>query len=89
MEEIPGNDMRSYRPGDPMSRINWKVSARNNELMVRVPDKQDTRRITLILEPANVPERDQESGSLKEGTIFLNLPFRRHGILRGADYRCS
>ena len=86
MEEIPGNDMRSYRPGDPMSRINWKVSARNNELMVRVPDKQDTRRITLILEPANVPERDQDIRFLIRRDYFLEFAvssawyFARRGL---------
>lgn len=37
----PGNDpselyeIRLYRPGDKMNRINWKFSAKNNELMVQ------------------------------------------------------
>ncbi len=37
----PGNDpselydIRLYRPGDKMNRINWKISAKNNELMVQ------------------------------------------------------
>ncbi len=28
-------DIRLYRPGDKMNRINWKFSAKNNELMVQ------------------------------------------------------
>lgn len=72
-EEIPGNDMRKYCPGDPLNKINWKVSARNNELMVRVPDKQDTKRITLILEPMNVPERMQDTDFLMRRDAFLEF----------------
>ncbi|MCI8365631.1 MAG: DUF58 domain-containing protein [Eubacterium sp.] len=40
-ERKPGNDtselydIRSYRPGDKMNRINWKFSAKNDELMVQ------------------------------------------------------
>lgn len=38
-------DVRAYRPGDPMKRIHWKLSLRNRELMVRrfeIPAPPDT-----------------------------------------------
>lgn len=73
VEEIPGNDMRKYYPGDPFNSINWKVSARINELTVRIPDKQDTRKITLILEAVNVPERDQDTEYLIRRDHFLEF----------------
>ena len=72
-EEIPGNDMRRYQPTDPLKLINWKVSVRLNKLMVRIPDKQDTRKITLILEASNVPEREQDIAFLKRRDYFLEF----------------
>ena len=85
-EEIPGNDMRSYYPGDHLNSINWKVSARLSRLMVRIPDRQDTRRITLFLEASNVPERMQDTEYLKRRDFFLEFAvssvwyFARRGI---------
>ena len=72
-EEIPGNEMREYRPGDPLKAINWKVSARLSKLAVRVPDKLDTRTVTLIMEPSNVPERMQDIEYLKRRDHFLEF----------------
>jgi uncharacterized protein (DUF58 family) len=72
-EEIPGNDMRDYSPGDPLRSINWKVSARLGRHMVRVPDKMDTRRITLILEASDMPLREQDTDFLKRRDSFLEF----------------
>ena len=72
-EETAGNDMRNYMPGDPKKNINWKVSARLDRLIVRTPDRMDTRRITLILEPANVPERLRDTEFLKRRDCFLEF----------------
>lgn len=85
-EEIPGNDMRTYYAGDPINRINWKVSARLGEPVVRIPDKQDTRKITLIIEPSYVPERVQDTEFLKRRDSFLEFAvsaawyFARRGV---------
>ena len=72
-EETPGNDMRNYYPGDPIKSINWKVSARLDTYMVRVPERMDTRRITLIMEAADVPERMQDTEFLKRRDYFLEF----------------
>ncbi|WP_026518165.1 DUF58 domain-containing protein [Butyrivibrio sp. MC2021] len=72
-EETPGSDMRAYRSGDPLSAINWKVSARLSELMVRVPDKLEKRTVTLILLAVNVPEREQDTEFLKKRDYFLEF----------------
>ena len=39
-EEDPG-DVRPYRPGDPVRRIHWKLSARKDELLVRETAPED------------------------------------------------
>lgn len=33
-------DIRQYRPGDPVRRIHWKLSAKKNELLVRETEKE-------------------------------------------------
>ena len=72
-EEIPGNEMRDYYPGDPYKTINWKVSARLNRLTVRIPDKLDTRSVTLILEAVNVPEKDWDTDYIRRRDHFLEF----------------
>lgn len=72
-EEIAGNDMRDYYAGDALNLINWKVSARLSKLMVRVPDKLDTRKITLILEASKVSDHYQDIELLKRRDYFLEF----------------
>ncbi len=85
-EEIPGNEMRDYYPGDPYSSINWKVSARLSKLTVRIPDKLDTRTVTLILEAANTVSGTEETELLKRRDFFLEFAvsavwyFARRGV---------
>ncbi len=72
-EEIPGNDMRVYSPGDPLGSINWKVSARLDKLTVRVPDKLDTRTVSVFIEPVNVPEKDRDTEYIRSRDHFLEF----------------
>lgn len=39
---IAGYEHRPYVPGDPLKRINWKISSKKNSLMVRLDDKSVT-----------------------------------------------
>lgn len=36
---VPGYDHRQYEIGDPLKRINWKLSSKRDELMVRLDEK--------------------------------------------------
>ena len=72
-EETPGNDMRVYRQGDPLGAINWKVSARLSELMVRVPDRMEKRTVTILMLAANVPDNSEDIGFLQRRDYFLEL----------------
>ncbi|WP_236335888.1 DUF58 domain-containing protein [Paenibacillus auburnensis] len=47
-------DIRDYAPGDPLSRIHWKNSARKGSLQSRVPEREEGRMTCIVL--ANSPE---------------------------------
>ncbi|SFU69757.1 DUF58 domain-containing protein [Butyrivibrio sp. INlla21] len=72
-EDIPGSDMRAYEKGDSISSINWKISAKLGELVVRLPDKKEKRTLTMILEAADVPEIKWDTQFLKDRDRFLEL----------------
>ncbi|MBQ8966245.1 DUF58 domain-containing protein [Ruminococcus sp.] len=36
---VPGYEHREYRPGDPLKRINWKLSSKKDQFMVRLDEK--------------------------------------------------
>lgn len=85
-EDTPGSDLRPYQRGDPLSSINWKVSARLSEWMTRVPDRMEKRTVTIILLAAHVPEKIQTLDYLRKRDRFLEFAvsaawhFGRQGV---------
>ena len=73
VEDIPGNDMRSYQAGDSLSSINWKVSAKFSELMVRLPNHMEKRSVTIIMDAANWQDSKQNLEFLKMRDFFLEF----------------
>ena len=49
---FPGYDYREYVPGDPLKRINSKLSAKKGELMVRLDEKPVVAGVVFILDTA-------------------------------------
>lgn len=47
-------EIREYAPGDPLSRIHWKNSARKGTLQSRVPEREQSKMFCVVL--ANSPE---------------------------------
>lgn len=47
---VPGYDNREYIPGDPLKRINWKLSAKKNKLLVRLDDSTVSSAIAIVLD---------------------------------------
>lgn len=50
---IPGYEHRAYRPGDSIKRINWKLSSKRNELLVRMDEEILNSRQVIILDRYN------------------------------------
>ncbi|WP_310550671.1 DUF58 domain-containing protein [Paenibacillus glufosinatiresistens] len=44
------SDIRSYRPGDPLSRVHWKSSARRGELLTRETERERSRMLCIVLD---------------------------------------
>ncbi len=72
-EEIPGSEVRPYQVGDNLHSINWKVSAKQSELMVRLPEKMEKRTVTLLLDAAAEPDSKQDVTYLKRRDYFLEF----------------
>ena len=73
LEDLPGSDVRPYQPGDPLHAINWKVSARLATLTVRLPEKMERRRVSMMLFPVHNPEDKQDVEFLEKRDFFLEF----------------
>jgi len=47
---FPGYEHREYKPGDPIKRINYKLSAKRDELFVRLDEQQINGKVIISLE---------------------------------------
>lgn len=85
-EEIPGSDFRAYRAGDTLSMINWKMSARFNELYARIPDRMEKRSVTILMDAVDSKENEMPLEALKKRDFFLEFAvsaawhFGRQGV---------
>lgn len=75
-QTTPGYVHRDYVPGDNLKRINWKLSAKRNRLMVRMDESASAVRPALVFDFR--PEGDELSlkqrETLMEGALgFLSL----------------
>lgn len=48
---FPGYEHRVYQPGDPIKRINWKLSAGREELFVRLDETRAGSGVAIVLDP--------------------------------------
>lgn len=80
---MPGYIHRDYVPGDNLRRINWKLSAKRNKLMVRMDEAAATVRPSVILD---LQYADQTTEQLKmretlmEGALGFLMLLVQQGI---------
>ncbi|MBR6400373.1 MAG: DUF58 domain-containing protein [Firmicutes bacterium] len=56
---MPGYDHREYIPGDPIKRINWKLSSKRDIYMVRLDEQiHGTGQMFFLDAPDDIPETD-------------------------------
>ena len=51
--------IRAYQPGDPWKRIDWRIAARTDELMVRQFDTVTPMSILFVLDAASMDDREE------------------------------
>ena len=72
-QSMPGYVHRDYVPGDNLRRINWKLSAKRNRLMVRMDEAASAVRPTVILDLQH--EIDPDSLKRRETMMEAALGF--------------
>lgn len=70
----PGYEFREYMPGDPLHKIHWKLSARNETLMVRKDEGRGISKKRLFLDPYIKPVQKKQGANLIYQFVF-GLPF--------------
>lgn len=76
---VPGYEHREYVEGDPLKRINWKISSKKNKLMVRMDEAASSVQPVIILDLyRNSSEKIQDAVVTEE--ILLKSVF---GLVSG------
>lgn len=66
----PGYEHREYIQGDPLKRINWKLSSKKRRLMVRLDEAVSMVRPLVVLDLYRRPDEDPEKAVLREEKII-------------------
>lgn len=86
---IAGYEHRNYVPGDPLRRINWKLSSKRGTLMVRMDEASSIARTVVILDlttalgTVSPLEQLQMQERVTEGALGILLLCAKQGL------RCS
>ncbi len=81
-----GYEHRTYIPGDPLKRINWKLSSKRHELMVRMDEAVAVSKITVVLDMESNPVladpriRFLFEERITEGALGLLSLFAKNGL---------
>lgn len=84
---FPGYEHREYIPGDPVKRINYKLSARRDELYVRLSELQINGRIVVEADqfmPAHIEPENRSSyfqNQLEEALALTNMLLKNQYIV--------
>ena len=81
-QTMPGYVHRDYVPGDNLKRINWKLSAKRNKLMVRMDEAASTIRPTVILDLQHEVDREalKTRDTTLEGALGFLILLVRQGV---------
>ncbi len=64
----PGYDHREYYPGDPIKRINWKISSKRDIYMIRLDERIAESGQVFFLDSPQIPE-DEYALSVRDNVI--------------------
>lgn len=70
---VPGYEHRGYVPGDPLKRVNWKLSSKKDQLMVRLDEKVTSSSQIFRMDLPKCPTPDLISYTMMDITIEGSL----------------
>ncbi len=74
--------LRPYRPGDRVNSVHWKLTARENELIVREFSREEEPILYLALEPRRVQEGTTEEDGQAVGKYLSCMISVARGLVR-------
>ncbi|MBR0576160.1 DUF58 domain-containing protein [Proteiniclasticum sp. BAD-10] len=80
-------ELRRYAPGDSLKRINWKVSAKQGELYVRVGEQTKGMDFLLVIDMNESIYRLDPDGLKEEALISTALGVSKMLIAAGKDHK--
>lgn len=91
MNTSPGYEHREYVQGDPLKRVNWKLSSKRNTLMVRLDESASSVQPVIVLDlfrksDGEVREAVQNEERLLQSVFGLVNALVRQGIACGFVY---
>ncbi|MCD7730998.1 MAG: DUF58 domain-containing protein [Oscillospiraceae bacterium] len=75
---MPGYTHREYAPGDPVKRINWKLSSKRDVYMVRLDDEAEAMRQIIVLDSVGSSRAYNERAV--EGVLAIAFSLFRLGF---------
>jgi hypothetical protein rflaF_00200 len=70
---VPGYEHREYVQGDPLKRVNWKLSSKKSKLMVRLDEAAATVQPLIILDLYRDPDESVSKAVLKEEKLIQSV----------------
>lgn len=82
---VAGYEHREYKAGDPIKRINWKLSSKKNKLMIRLDESMPSVRPSVILNLSQCNSCSEECLLKKEILVEGCLSFMEFCIRQGIE----
>lgn len=70
---VPGYEHREYVPGDPLKRINWKLSSKRSSLMVRLDEAAASVQPVIVLDLYRPLGADRDKAVISEEKIIVSV----------------
>ncbi|HBB71892.1 MAG TPA: hypothetical protein DCZ71_04720 [Ruminococcus sp.] len=84
----PGYEHREYVEGDPLKRVNWKLSSKKNKMMVRLDEAVASVQPTLALDLYRSSSADPVSAAVQEESLLRSV-FGLMGLMIKQGISCT
>ena len=70
---VPGYEHREYVQGDPIKRVNWKLSSKKNKMMVRLDEASSSVQPLIVLDLYRKKDADAEYAIITEEKLLRSV----------------